>query len=225
MEALADFLGLTERQAYLSLFMACSTTYLLYRLSRLIRWIAELRASAGRIDAVKRSPVVFAEREVVGFLGDVRVRGRIDEIRRLPNGVMVVGDIKARNAATVSDDDIVELSLYRSLLLQSMPGQRVSSQGYIRIVNPDTGAESYEEVDLFSDAWAETLGGRFHEVKSGSRQAKKNTLVSVCGKCEFVRDCYPRLSRRGSDDGLLNQHDGFSRDTPYLSGSGFIGEI
>lgn len=225
MEALADFLGLTERQAYLSLFMACSTTYLLYRLSRLIRWIGELRASAGRLDAIKRSPVVFAEREVAGFLGDVRVRGRIDEVRRFPNGVMVVGDIKARKTSTVFDDDIVELSLYRSLLMQSMPGQRVSPKGYIRIVNPDTGAESYEEVELFGDAWAEELGIRYHEVKNGSRQAVKSNRVSVCGKCEFVRDCYPRLSGQRSDNGLVNQHDGYSRDTPYLSGSGFIGEI
>ena len=69
----------------------------------------------------------------------IRINGRIDEIIELPNGNLLIGDIKSRALAIVYDDDIAEVSLYYYILRAMFPNRVIEDYAYLRCVNPKSG--------------------------------------------------------------------------------------
>ena len=180
------------------------------------------RANKKSIENIQLSKVVGVELKLnlaVNVAG-VQVVGRADEVRQLNTGVLIVGDIKTRNNWTVLPDDIHALSIYRYLLKHGRRGSSVSGKGYIRFVNPDTGAEAFREVSLYNDAWVEDKIKLYAAVMNGTRVLHQMANVSQCGKCEFVSACYGVRDEDDGDDGRFEPllcDDGFSDSAPGWS--------
>ncbi len=186
------------------------------------------KAADSRIRKIKSMPVAFSEYDVEGSFFGIEVVGRIDEIRRFGSKVLMVGDIKTRPVWQVKPEDVEALSLYRYLLAKEKGGVLVASTGYIRFIDPDTGAESFKEVSLHGDAWCIALIRRYAEVALGNRPATQKANVASCGKCEFVSACY-RLKDDSDededDDDPLLCHDGYTNSAPGWSIGGLGGGL
>ena len=104
--------NLTTLQVFVLGYAAMVCYYFYFRLRSLKRYILNQLLSLRRQKAIQSSPVKFSEFQVQATLLGIRINGRIDEIIELPNGNLLIGDIKSRPLALVYDDDIAEVSLY-----------------------------------------------------------------------------------------------------------------
>lgn len=211
-------LPLNERMAFQ--FGSLLIVYALARAPFLLHSYRSYRATKVRIENIQSSKVVGVEMNLAVSVTGVELVGRADEVRQFKSGVLIVGDIKTRNNWTVLPEDVHALSIYRYLLKHGRRGSSVSGKGYIRFVNPDTGAEAFREVSLYNDAWVEDKIKLYAAVMNGTRVLHQMANVSQCGKCEFVSACYGVRDDDDGDDGRVEPllcDDGFSDSAPGWS--------
>ena len=141
--------------------------YFYFRLRSLKRYILNQLLSLRRQKAIQSSPVKFSEFQVEATLLGIRINGRIDEIIELPNGNLLIGDIKSRALAIVYDDDIAEVSLYYYILRAMFPNRVIEDYAYLRCVDPKTGQEEIKIVEFKSWDWFQRLVSNWACVKFG----------------------------------------------------------
>jgi len=225
--AVAEILGYIEDHLFEVATILVGVIYIAYRLVRFIRWFLEQVYMGCRENQVTDMPVVFTKYRVSGQIGCLKVNGQVDEVRRSTDGVLVLVQEKVRKSAVVREDDIVELSLLRALFVQSVPaGQLVAIKGFINVVNRDTGTEGVCEVALYDDERVQNLARAYYNVQTGRREARKRNLVKVCGSCQHLRACYPRLHVDDDDDnGGVYKDEGFGNYGPGWSIGGVPGGL
>ena len=188
----SSIVGLTTLQVFALGYAAIVTYYFSFRLRSLKRFILDRLKDHRHLKMIQSNPVKFAEFQVSATLFGVRINGIIDEIIELPNGNLLIGDIKSRALAIVYDDDIAEVSLYYYILRAMFPNRVIEDYAYLRCVNPKTGWEEIKIVEFKSWDWFHRLVSNWACVNRGERVANKAATVSECTGCEFAKRCYPQ---------------------------------
>ena len=208
-----------EQHLYIMFAVGCLVLWLYYRMDEVGKALSE-----GPIKRLLRMPVCHSEFDVSSHIFGVQVRGRIDEVRRSPKGVLVIGDHKTRNDWTATQDDIMALSFYRYLLLKSDKKAWVSKYGYIHFQsNTINNHDKYEVVELYDNAWVERVIRSYSDVAHNRRPCTMQANINTCrvGQCDYVSACYNIPNRRNNrgDDGneALVCNDGYSTSAPGWS--------
>lgn len=81
---------------------------------------------------LRRSTVVMNEHEI-SMSDPIKIKGRVDQVYRLPNGTLVLVDTKTRRTHRVFSSDIVQLSIYAMIMAYAYRG-RTSRIAYVRTV-------------------------------------------------------------------------------------------
>lgn len=81
---------------------------------------------------LKIGSVYMNEREI-SMIEPVRLHGRVDQVYRTPDGVLVPVDTKTRNRHRTYSSDILQLSIY-AVILRHQESLPVANHGYIRSV-------------------------------------------------------------------------------------------
>lgn len=138
----------------------------------------------------------------------VRINGRVDEVRLMENGDWLVGDIKTPLTHRITQEDIAELSLNRHLVARLNSDAKVRKNGYIRLVDDQTGGEKFVAVKLHDDAWFDELIQEYARVERDHIRCIGD--VETCMNCSYADSCYPsvlptpgdaEVHAAGDDDG------------------------
>lgn len=117
----------------------------------------------------------------------VPLKGTPDRVLQLPTGELVVTDLKTRLKQQVYDSDIIQLSVYRILLMRALQ-KRVKSVGYI--VFRRRGRDHYVPVPLLREEQVVDLYTRYVALRRGERPHRLNR-VAACRKCAYQVICQP----------------------------------
>lgn len=153
---------------------------------RLIRY-----ASAREARRDRGTPLML-EKRLEGRLGELRIRGIVDRVDKLPDGSLALLDYKtgARDAAEVTDATLQQLAIYRSLVTQAtglVPAQVV-------VVRPGGSDTS---LDLDEEAWAARLTVAHEAMVRLSRDEDFEPVVTPsCGSCDYASRCVPHQRAR-----------------------------
>ena len=137
------------------------------------KWIEKENLPYELIDAK-----LFMSEEPVATENPVPLHGKVDQVFELIDGSLLVTDTKSRARHTVYKSDVIQLSVYRTIL-SNKTNRRVNSYGYVRTVVTSGGEESvrYNKVDLHTDQEIVELWERYKNLKSGAIESR-----CKCGK-------------------------------------------
>lgn len=105
-----------------------------------------------QVPALLRTCTLYMNEELLTAQKPWPMRGRVDQVLRTPEGVLVILDTKTRSRHRVYASDIKQLSCYAHMLLQSHPGVRVSRSAYVRtvvIASNDMRSVRYHQVSIY----------------------------------------------------------------------------
>lgn len=80
-----------------------------------------------------RKSVLYMNEQAISLQSPVRLNGKVDQVYRKRNGLLVLVDTKTRARHRVYDSDIYQLSLY-ALMLAMGRKEKVSGSAYVRTV-------------------------------------------------------------------------------------------
>lgn len=102
---------------------------------------------------------LFMNEQTIRMERPVRLVGRVDQVYRTQDDLLVPVDTKTRTQHRVYDSDIVQVSAY-AMILRSDPTLRVANHGYVRTVVFDEQNKKtirYHRVRLLSSAQVSKL--------------------------------------------------------------------
>lgn len=134
--------------------------------------------------------IVMSEAPIELAVGDVKITGRVDEVRTMENGDWVVGDIKTPLHHRVTMEDIAELSINRHVIARRNPRVTVRANGYFRLIDDESGNERFMVVRLHDDKWFEDLIKSYATRKADDDRNLGVAAVEPCMNCRFAGQCY-----------------------------------
>lgn len=122
--------------------------------------------------------------------GDDRpVIARVDRAYRGRNGLIVLVELKTRQADRVHLSDIIEMSAQR-VALAGETGEQVARIGWV-VVETETGRKAHR-VSLMGSQVVQALGARRAAILAGTTLPEYPATSRPCASCGFRRRCHPR---------------------------------
>jgi CRISPR/Cas system-associated exonuclease Cas4 (RecB family) len=124
----------------------------------------------------------------------IRLRGRVDQVYRTRERILVPVETKRRQRQVVYESDRLQLSQYRLLLLHRfaaifMP-TAVAGYGYVRLVTPE--GLHYERVELMTTEEVARVYDRYLDIMSGKTKPHYCDAIRFCDSCAYRQYC-PRF--------------------------------
>lgn len=114
---------------------------------------------------------------------------RLDRAYRMPDGALVLVELKTRWRSGPRASDIVQLSAQR-LAVEVATGQRVSPYAFVTVVTPDRKRRRvHHRVQLLGRLDVEALAKRRHAILAGHVSANFATSPQACNTCAFRSAC------------------------------------
>ena len=136
-------------------------------------------------ERLKKASIWGKERSVKTS-SSVYMHGIIDEGFRLPDGTIVLSDTKSRDRRVVHESDILQLSAYK-LAIEESTGERVSDDGYVRLLRPDKN--EYIPVKLFDRERVVAAYNLYHDLVKGKFSGAKCESKGLCRTCAYRGPC------------------------------------
>lgn len=119
--------------------------------------------------------------------------GRIDQLYRGTNGLLIPVENKRRRRARVKPEDVVQLSCYAYMLLQGAGGgelrDNIAGYGYVR--TQDNGAPTYLRARLLSGTVVDRLYVRWVNLYHGTATNPRfNATEANCRDCVMESLCF-----------------------------------
>lgn len=135
--------------------------------------IADWRREVQRMPEVFKSlnpKLVMSEANVAGYVGGVPFFGTVDQVFEGRNGSLYIVDTKTHaKPSAPRAEEILQLSVYRALLVQQYGEDRVSKEAFIRsIADNADGLPVYRRISLLSTELVEELAKKAKTVRSTS---------------------------------------------------------
>lgn len=141
-------------------------------------------------EALKDHTLAYSERTFMS--GDERpVVARVDRAYRAQSGLIVLVELKTRQAARVHPSDIIELSAQR-VALEGQTGEPVARIAWVVVERAPR--RTAHRVTLMSPQEVSDLASRRDALLAGTESPKYPATRGVCASCAHRRRC-----RRGAD--------------------------
>lgn len=115
-----------------------------------------------------RNATLFLSEKDISTSVPVPIHGRVDQVYRTNKGLLVPLDTKLRPVSHIYESDIIQLSVYRLILLHQykLP---VANYGYVRTVVETNAGDKirYIKTDLLSEKAVITLWRRYQSIRAG----------------------------------------------------------
>lgn len=135
---------------------------------------------------------VFLKEKNISMRNPVGIYGRPDIVfKKKAEGELIVSDVKSRKKAVVYKSDIIQQSVYRTILCSK--GHKVSMTGYVRAATPK--GSRFIRVTLMPNQDVIRLHERYHLVKTGQVKACGPENVGLCKRCDYATECGKEFGR------------------------------
>lgn len=142
---------------------------------------------------LRAASIVFAE-NVFRVDGAVSITARVDRVYRNAAGLLVLVELKTREASVSHWSDVIELSAQR-LAVMGQTGQAVAKHAYILTETPDGRRSGWHRVELMSAEALTALALRRESLLRRSTEAEWTRVPGLCRTCPFVVECDPPRPR------------------------------
>ncbi|WP_407229578.1 hypothetical protein [Escherichia coli] len=115
-----------------------------------------------------RSATLFLSEQDISTTQPVPMHGRVDQVYKAKNGVLIPLDTKLRQVNHIYESDIIQLSVYRVILSHKYKAP-VAKYGYVRTVveTADGDRVRYIKTNLLSEKEVVKLWHRYQSIRSG----------------------------------------------------------
>lgn len=131
--------------------------------------------------------LVYAER-LFRSTGPVSITAKVDRVYRNAMGILVLVELKTREANRVYWADVIELSAQRFALMGQM-GEAVADHAYVLTERPDGRRSGCHRVRLMASRNVIALATRRQELLLGEVEPQTACFRGMCRKCAFTRIC------------------------------------
>lgn len=131
--------------------------------------------------------LVYSER-LFQSAGPVSISARVDKVYRNAAGVLVLVELKTREADRTYPSDVIELSAQR-VALMAHTGDVVADYAYILTERPNGLRTGCHQVRLMVHADVISLAIRRGELFAGKVEPQSTCSSCLCRKCAFVQSC------------------------------------
>lgn len=122
-----------------------------------------------------RGATLFLNEQEISATEPVALHGRVDQVFKTRNDVLVPVDTKTRRSTCIFKSDIIQLSVYRVILERKFGHQyKVSKRGYVRVVieSGDEEVVRYMPVELMPERKVVGLWHRYSALKQGGSKGE-----------------------------------------------------
>lgn len=149
---------------------------------------------ATRPYALLAAELVYME-ETFRIGAPIRLVAKVDRAYRLPDGTLVLVELKSRWSHAARATDVIQLSAQK-LALEGSTGLRVAPYAYVSTIRPcGTSALRHHRAPLLDAAAVVALARRRNAVLEGQSPPKGPDTEKVCETCAFRSMC-PRWPPR-----------------------------
>lgn len=115
-----------------------------------------------------RTATLFLSEQDIATSLPVQMHGRVDQVYKTKRGVLIPLDTKSRPMTRVYESDIIQISVYRIILLHQY-NVPVANYGYVRTVTETSTGERvrYIKTKLLSERQVVKLWRRYQSIRSG----------------------------------------------------------
>ena len=136
---------------------------------------------------LRAASIVFAEK-VFRVDGAVSISARVDRVYRNAAGLLVLVELKTREASVSHRSDVIELSAQR-VAVMGQTGQAVANHAYVLTETPAGRRSGWHRVELMSAEALMTLALRRDSLLRGTTEAERTRVPGLCRTCPFVVEC------------------------------------
>jgi ATP-dependent exoDNAse (exonuclease V) beta subunit len=122
---------------------------------------------------VLRNARIFLNEEEISTSRPVPLHGRVDQVFQTDDHTLILVDTKTRRFNRVYKSDIIQLSVYRTILKNRYRSQYpVSNQAYVRVVVQSGNQKKvyYRQVTLLTEDEVVDLWRRYTAIKTGRKR-------------------------------------------------------
>lgn len=161
-----------------------------------------------------RSATLFLSEQDISTTQPVPMHGRVDQVYKAKNGVLIPLDTKLRQVNHIYESDIIQLSVYRVILSHKYKAP-VAKYGYVRTVveTADGDRVRYIKTNLLSEKEVVKLWHRYQSIRSG--QVK--TSCSVPSLYLVIREqVTPAAASRQERSDRVSEEASYHRNSHFL---------
>lgn len=141
---------------------------------------------------LRRAELVLSEPRPIIARGPVPLIAKTDRAYRRPNGMVTIAELKSRRHHTVYDDDVIELSVQRTVLEANGLGP-VDREGIVVTQLHESQERRVHRVRLMTTEETYALARRYIDVMAGRAAPTRAQRRSKCEQCGHFDRCKPSL--------------------------------
>lgn len=136
---------------------------------------------------VARSRLVYRERQF-SISTPLKLVARVDRVYRLPNGRLVLMELKTRSSLRAYPSDVVQLSAQK-VALEGATGEAVEPYAFVRVVSPSRSDAPPQRVALLDASQVAALQRRREAILAGRLAPGYAPSARACRDCAFRSRC------------------------------------
>jgi hypothetical protein len=154
------------------------------------RGAASQREAAWLPGELRQAQLLFSEPRPFFIDGEIPLVARPDRAYRLIDGTVRLIELKTRTRHAVYEQDVIELSVQRTVLMGN--GIRpVSRQAYVITQVPGTCERKVHVAELLDETTTMRLARRYVAVRDGTAEPIRTEHRRKCKSCAHARACRP----------------------------------